>query len=142
MAIVCILTGMIELLTLVTITGVLITLLALFNLLELLIRAVNPVCVYLLRHTGNLFSCSIQLTIRKMHQVYLKMCPDETIESTIVGTIEPLPSDAEFNLPGSLNLDENNNVDSNTNSEIPNIITNNNLNETPENVNPEEIQID
>lgn len=49
---------MIELLTLVTITGVLITLLALFNLLELLIRAVNPVCVYLLRHTGNLFSVS------------------------------------------------------------------------------------
>lgn len=137
MAIVCILTGMIELLTLVTITGVLITLLALFNLLELLIRAVNPVCVYLLRHTGNLFSCSIQLTIRKMHQVYLKMYPDETIESTIVGTIEPLPPDAEFNSPGLFNSDENNNVDSNTTLE-----NSNNLNETPENVNPEEIQID
>lgn len=72
-----------------------------------------------------------------MHQVYLKMYPDETIESTIVGTIEPLPPDAEFNSPGLFNSDENNNVDSNTTLE-----NSNNLNETPENVNPEEIQID
>lgn len=62
------------------------------------------------------------------------MCPgldtNELIENSLVGTIEPLSPDTEFNLPASFDSDDNN-ENSNNNSDTPNE-TPDVLNENPE----------
>ncbi|XP_033228163.1 uncharacterized protein LOC117180001 [Belonocnema kinseyi] len=102
MTLIQVITGAVEMFLLVTLTGVLVTLTALFSLLELMIISVNPVCLYLVRQSGQIFTCSIGLTIRQLRQIPRKICPSSTngqVQEPIIATIEPLPPDIEINLP-------------------------------------------